>query len=389
MGTALHFGGGKIGRGFMGQLYAESGFHTTFVDTDHGLIDSLNSHDEYAIHILEENASTYRVGNFEAIHASEDVPIVEAISEAAVVSTAAGAHALGAIAPILARGLLKRLAASPPLALNILVCENHADAAGLLRDSVLECIPSEYRDVFMSSVGFVNTSIGRMARDATSAERAEDSLALFAEAYSTLPIDGQALVKPFPSIRHVVPEENFRAVLDMKQFMHNAGHAVTAYLGYLRGHRYIWEAIADAKVREVVDEAMNDTAQAIAMEHKRSEADLVAHWEDLRTRFANRLLNDTVERVARDPIRKLGYNDRLIGAARFCWRNGIESKALCLAAASAMLYDHADDSEAQRLQTIREKQGAGRVLTEISGLSPEMPLYSAILESIRGLPTST
>ena len=34
MKQAIIFGAGNIGRGFIGQLYSESGYHVTFVDVD-------------------------------------------------------------------------------------------------------------------------------------------------------------------------------------------------------------------------------------------------------------------------------------------------------------------------------------------------------------------
>ena len=38
----------------------------------------------------------------------------------------------------------------------------------------------------------------------------------------------------------------------------------------------------------------------------------------MRVRFANGYLNDPIERVARDPIRKLSRSERLIGTALSC-----------------------------------------------------------------------
>ncbi|MBT7161496.1 MAG: mannitol-1-phosphate 5-dehydrogenase, partial [Victivallales bacterium] len=45
--NAVIFGAGNIGRGFIGQLFCESGYAVTFVDVDDELIQALNDRAEY------------------------------------------------------------------------------------------------------------------------------------------------------------------------------------------------------------------------------------------------------------------------------------------------------------------------------------------------------
>ena len=49
---AVVFGGGNIGRGFLGQLLFESGFETVFVDINQMLLDELNARNRYPIKIV-------------------------------------------------------------------------------------------------------------------------------------------------------------------------------------------------------------------------------------------------------------------------------------------------------------------------------------------------
>jgi len=46
--------------------------------------------------------------------------------------------------------------------------------------------------------------------------------------------------------------------------------------------------------------------------------------KDALQRMVNPFLNDPIERVTRDPIRKLGWEDRLIGAMRLAIDAGVE-----------------------------------------------------------------
>ena len=58
---------------------------------------------------------------------------------------------------------------------------------------------------------------------------------------------------------------------------------------------------------------------------------------------ANRALGDTVLRLARDPQRKLGPTDRLIGAARLAENASCSPNALSWGIAAGYCFDDAND----------------------------------------------
>ena len=49
---AVVYGGGNIGRGFLGQLLYESGFETVFIDVNQEMIDKINTDKSYPIKII-------------------------------------------------------------------------------------------------------------------------------------------------------------------------------------------------------------------------------------------------------------------------------------------------------------------------------------------------
>jgi len=55
-----------------------------------------------------------------------------------------------------------------------------------------------------------------------------------------------------PQIKGMIPYDNLFAYEDQKLFIHNSGHIICAYLGYLKGYKYIWEAIEDRSIYRVV-----------------------------------------------------------------------------------------------------------------------------------------
>ena len=72
----------------------------------------------------------------------------------------------------------------------------------------------------------------------------------------------------------------------------------------------------NAEIKKIVKGAMEESGCAIIKKHNLSPKEVHDYIEDLLERFANKSLGDTVHRVGRDPIRKLGPDDRFIGSAQ-------------------------------------------------------------------------
>jgi mannitol-1-phosphate 5-dehydrogenase len=383
---AVQFGAGNIGRGFLGQLYHESGYHATYVDVIDHVIDGLNDRGSYPLRLVDnEGEETLLIDNVSAVRATDLPKAAEAIARADIAATAVGVPVLPRVAPVIAAGIEKRFSnpAAPPL--NIIVCENMIGAGPFLRERVRECLDTKWHAVLDEKVGFVEASIGRMVPVMTAAQRAEDPLLICVEPFKELPVDENGFRGSIPELAHMHPRKDFGGYVERKLFVHNAGHATTAYFGYLRGHEFIYEAIADPAVREKADAAIAETSEGLVRKHGLDAAELAEHWVDLKHRFANRALADQVARVAKDPIRKLGPQDRLIGAGLMCLEQGVEPKAVAQAAAAALHFDHPDDPAAQELQALKNGKGLGDVLQKVCQLSPESPLARLIYAGIETL----
>ena len=108
---AVIFGGGNIGRGFIGQLFSESGYEVTFIDVDAELVAELNRKRSYHLQIVSnDGAQDLEIGPVQAIHGNDSAAVAKAVAEAEVGATAVGANALKYIVGNLARGLALRTA---------------------------------------------------------------------------------------------------------------------------------------------------------------------------------------------------------------------------------------------------------------------------------------
>lgn len=372
MKTAVQFGAGSIGRGFMGQLFSESGYEVVFVDVAQDIVQELNRRRSYPLRIAAQNIEELTISNVRAVDARDEAAVVNEVVHASIICTAVGAAALPAVARVLAKGLSRR---TEPV--NIIICENLPRPADTMRDLLLSSTPAERRAFVEQNVGLVEAVVARMVPVQVRSP-GSDPLAIVVEPYKRLPVNAQGFVGPLPQIVGMEPKPNFRAYVDRKLFAHNAGHAAAAYLGHLRGYTYIYEVMNDPALKAKVRGAMHETGQALIQKHNFDPAEHEEHIEDLLQRFANVPLADTVARVGRDPIRKLAHDDRLVGGALLAMEYGVEPHNLAEAIAAALLFDVPGDPSAGTLQSMLRDRGIDAVLQDVCGLNSSHPLASMV-----------
>ncbi len=357
MPKAVQFGAGNIGRGFIGQLYSESGYEVVFIDVDDGLVNGLNNRGTYPLRLVGSGGGVENltIGPVRAINGRDIGAVAAELATADIAGTSVGVNALRFIAQAIAAGIDARANANcGPL--NVLLCENQWHAASMLRGLLqphLSAIATAYAS---ERLGLVETVIGRMVPAPSAETLAEDSLMVVAEPYKQLPISRAQIVGPEPVIVGVEPSDKFDAFEARKLFLHNAGHAALAYLSYPH-HEYIWQAAQDDTARAACLAALTESGLALVAEYGFDMASIVAFAQDLVRRFENKALGDTVARVAGDPLRKLRPDDRLVGAANLCLKHDIEPVALARVLAAALRYDNPADASAVELQRQLREQG--------------------------------
>jgi mannitol-1-phosphate 5-dehydrogenase len=179
------------------------------------------------------------------------------------------------------------------------------------------------------------------------------------------------------------PTERFQGVFERKLYTHNLGHAVAAYLGHAAGHDFIHEAVADAGLGARVLGAMEEAGAGLVARWGFSPEEQQAHAEGLIHRFANTALRDTVDRVGRDPLRKLRREDRLVGGALLALEHGVEPRNIAAGIAAAMRFDAPGDPSTAELRRLLKADGPEGVLRDVCGLEPDHPLTRLVLDAWR------
>jgi mannitol-1-phosphate 5-dehydrogenase len=118
-------------------------------------------------------------------------------------------------------------------------------------------------------------------------------------------------------------ENNFVAIHMRKLWVHNMAHSLTGYLGHALGYKTIPEAISDGRINQKVRSAMKSIGNALYSRWDYSDTehkDIESYIEWCIKKYKNKFMADTIDRICRDPERKLRENDRLIGPLNYIWQ---------------------------------------------------------------------
>jgi mannitol-1-phosphate 5-dehydrogenase len=373
----LIFGAGRIGRSFIGQLFGSHGYELVFVDADQSLVEELNRKGCYTLRIKGADFEDRLVIEpVKAIDARNRNKVVKAIAGADIMAVSVGKTALLSIVPVVALGLQERERKTPGRPLDVILAENMRSAASFLREQLKQELTAEYP--LDERVGLVESSIGKMVPIMTSRDLEQDPLQIFAEPYNTLILDRKGFKGEIPAIPGLALKDHMEAWVDRKAFIHNLGHATTAYAGYLKhpDSRYIHEVLEDKEVHDFARKVIKEAAAVLMAKYpgEFSSSEISDHIEDLLFRFANPKLGDTLFRVGSDLSRKLGRDDRFMGIIRMAQELDLPYGNILKALAMGFLF-RAGDEQGQSFPGDAQFHRSwitdpGRVLEEVCGLDP-------------------
>jgi len=381
----VQIGAGNIGRSFIGQLFSRAGWSVVFVDVNSELVRLLEKERRYRILIKDEVPEEIWIENVHALDARDINAVARDIASADLLATAVGAYNLPHIYPLIAAGLQQRLTSKRPL--DILICENVLRGAELFREGLKPLLLADFP--FERMVGLVETSIGKMVPIMPEDARRSDPLLLYAEAFNTLIVDRRGFLGPVPDVPGLDPKDNIAAYVDRKLFTHNLGHAAAAYIGHVVHPEavFMWQVLDDREIHNAARRAMWESARSLMLRYpyEFDEHDQSEHIEDLLRRFANTALGDTVHRVGRDLPRKLGPEERVIGALRLDQQEGVPAPYTTLTLACALRFQAPDEnghlfsSDAETSSRIA-REGAESVLRDICRLDPADPFDASVIQ---------
>ncbi|MEN2766952.1 mannitol-1-phosphate 5-dehydrogenase [Ornithinibacillus xuwenensis] len=378
MKEVLHFGAGNIGRGFIGALFSESGYHVTFVDIADEIIQQLNEQKSYQVKLATSTQESTAISNVSGLNNLKQADeVVEAITGAEFLTTAIGPTILPRIAPLIARGLTKRVEQSDAK-LYIIACENQIGATDILKQHIVEHLSEDTKQKMEGKIYFFNSAVDRIVP----IQENKGSLDVLVEPYYEWVVE---TTETLPSITGMKIVAELAPYIERKLFTVNTGHAVIAYLGYLAGKSTIDKTLADESIETQVRQTLNETGDYLVHQYRLNHEEHLAYIQKIIERFKNPYLHDGVTRVARAPIRKLGPEDRLVRPAVEAHKAGLAYTNLAKAIAAALLFNFEEDEEAIKLQAMIQEKGVATVLQEISGLEENGEITREVIKHYEAL----
>lgn len=379
--SCVIFGAGKIARGFIAHLLSLSDIDFVFVEKADALADLINEREQYTINILGAPEKNYVVKNAKALKFSQEKEIIEAIAEADVVFDAVGGKNLQEIVPFYIKGIEKK--AEKGGYLNFVTCENWKEPARILKEGVEAGIAPEAREYLDNYVGFTESVIMRSGIEAPKELLKKDPLIVNVQNYWHLPVDAARVKGSLPDIKYMEHLTGFAGFLERKFYTYNAANGTTSFVGALLGYKVLAEAAHDERILKILHGVYQETGKALSMKHGISLEEQMAFAKTSLNKLQDYTIVDSIERNARDPQRKLGKDDRLVGSARMVLSCGIRPENLCTAIACAIYYRNPEDSSAVALEKVVKEEGIDAVFEKICGIEPEGELGILIKEKIK------
>ena len=336
MSKIVVVGAGKTGRGFIGRLLQEAGEEVIFIDKNAELVSRLNEDKAFKVNFFGGVRESYAVNNFKC-YTWDDADLEDA--ELIIVSV--GGQNLTDVGTSLAKLL------DDNKHYYIITAENASKPSVTLRNAIGK------ENIFVSEATVFCTTIE------------DGGLDINSENYPYMQCNADLLEGYVPSPCTIRPLGNFYNFLTRKLFTYNAASCVIAYLGWVKGYEVYSDAANDEEILAKLDANYVTTNEVLCKEFGYEEADQKEFALLSRNKFTDRTIVDTVARNARDPQRKLGENERIIGPIKLHHKYGLDASVLEETAAAALLYDGENSPE--------------DLLKNVCGLDPEDVIYKNIM----------
>ena len=366
MKRAVMIGAGQIGRGFIGMLLEQAGYHVVFADLNMEVIDDINTRHEYTVHLVDTQCVNTRVSNISAM-SSLDPRLIGEYEQCQLVCTAVGLTSLPKIAGPIARGIAARRAAGSTEYMNVIACENAVRGSSQLKALVEQQLSPEDLAYARQYVGFPDCAVDRIIPPAHGIEAAE----VVVEKYHEWDVEKKDFRGPLPEIAGMELVDDLTAYLERKLFTLNGANVVTGAIAYLKGYRTVNEALKDEEIYSLVLGLMEECSAMLEKRHGFSPKSMSDYRASLMQRFMNPYIIDEAVRVVREPIRKLSATDRLVAPMNYAHSYGIATPHYYRGIASVLLYDNPEDEQSIQMQALIRSLGLRPALEQISGVPAE------------------
>lgn len=351
------FGFGPIQGGlFLKEVYDSRAFDRMCIaEIDQELVNAVRGNgNKFAVNVAySDRVDVEQIEGVELLNpreASDRSKLIEALAESTETATCLPSVAVysaggdSSVASLIAEGLSRKGAPATV----IYTAENNNHAAQILRRELDNIGKQADRPIAV-----LNTVIGKMSRivtdsdeiDALNLRRITPGLdrAFLVESFNRILVDRARIGGFTPGISIFEEKDDLFPFEEAKLYGHNAVHALIGYLLDLQGGVFMADASSRPELMALARRAfLQESGAALCRKYEGldplfSRDGYEAYADDLLLRMVNPYLRDAVGRVTRDPRRKLGWSDRLVGTMRLAMSQGVTPERFAIGAKAALI----------------------------------------------------
>jgi len=368
------WGAGRIGRGFIGDLFSEAGYQLTYIDEAQALVDGLRKEQAYRVVRAtgDDHVETVDIVDFSIFHVSEIHAIQGEINQTDLVALAVYPRDFQAVAKTLQNLILTRKEERGDNAtLDILLCTNLIHAGPKFESFMLDGLSDSDTLFFKEKIGVVETLVIRICPNPPEDVAKAHPFVVWTSGYPELPVDKHGFKGDIPQVPALRIVKDMRAEEIRKIYTYNMCHAVLSYHGHMAGHTLLVDCLADPLIRTGAEGALKEVSAALHKEYGFAVEEMEVWVKGVLDQTNNPTVGDTVIRSAADPLRKLKRDDRMIGPIQLCLRNGIYPKHLIQAVGAALNYFEEGDAASLKLKELIKNKGVQGAIIDTCGLTKD------------------
>ncbi len=373
------WGAGKIGRGFVAELFQRAGYELILVDTDSALINRLRAEAQYRIIKTHPDGSgeIEKVTRYRSFLASDPV-LVEEFSAISLLAVCVPGSAFAAAARGIAAGLQLRAASAPDDPLDILLTGNLRRPAATFKKYLDDFLSDRTRTYVHNKVGFVDTVVIRMFEPSVDLTRREP-LTIVTNGFPFMPVDKLAFKGPPPTdVDGLLLTETINAEQARKHATCETLQALLGHIGQSHGHWYAHEALGDPAIHRIVSGALREASQALILEYTFTEEEMDEWVAQVLLDAGNPFVRYRTAQLATHPIKDVSRDGPLTGTALMCRGRGVIPKNLATGMAHAFLSADSGAPQAAEIQQCIAQKGVEAAVRQFCGLDEEPELVDLV-----------
>ena len=384
-------GAGKIGRGYLAELFDVAGYHLTFLEYSDELTKAMRDQGKYLIIKRHADGTHSRatIAGYDALCTqTEYEKCVDALCNTNYATVHVFPGACESIGHLIADAIKKRVAQKNQEPLDIYICVNFLNSTEIFTKFIEEKLETDAeRRYFKEKIGLSETLVWRNGANPQPEMLAEDPLVCYSSDADFLPVDVDPLKGEPPAGVNLVLKHNVPGWMVHKIWVLNMSHCITALYGQYKGKQYIGQSGQDPAITRCAILAQREANFAVCQECGFTQEEIAAEEPMSREDYyadANDNNKDTCMRVAQDLKRKLAKGDRLIGPALSCLKHGRMPYFLSRGAALGFYFKNPADPGAVEIEQCVQNEGIDAAISRFCGLCDSVPEEKLLKELIVG-----